>query len=285
MRVLLTTFLMVCFSFTLVAPDTAYAKRFGGGSKLGKSYSAPKKVQPAQKDTSSQNAASTAAKPKKPGMMGGLLGGLLAGGLLGALLFGGAFEGIQIMDIILLAVLAFLAFKLFAMFRQKNPQQNPQPAYASPAPAPVDNGAHQFTPMSAASSSQLKEAQLELPDWFNKVAFLEGGKEHFTRLQAAWDRQDWTEIGSYTSADMLAQLQQERQKYPAEQHTRVESVMAELINFIDQSDQVIASIHFYGWIIENGQSQPTEFSEIWHLSRDMTEENAHWYIVGIEQPQ
>jgi len=82
---------------------------------------------------------------------------------------------------------------------------------------------------------------------------------------------------------MLADLQQERAKLPEQQHTEVDSVMAELVNFIDKGDHVVASIHFYGWIAESGQ--PTsEFSEIWHLNRDMSREGSDWVIVGIEQP-
>jgi predicted lipid-binding transport protein (Tim44 family) len=85
------------------------------------------------------------------------------------------------------------------------------------------------------------------------------------------------------SDEMFAALQQERAKLPEQQHTEVDSVMAELVNFIDNGDHVVASIHFYGWIAESGQ--PTsEFSEIWHLNRDMTADGSDWKIVGIEQP-
>lgn len=291
MRALWLSFFMAIFTFSMLGAPEAQAKRLGGGSSLGKSYSAPKKVAPAPAatpDKAAPAAATAAAAPKKAGM-GGLMGGLLAGGLLGALFFGGAFEGIQFMDILMLALFGFIAFKLFSMMRKSSA---PQPQYAGhPAqrtqveePAkPAEQPQHHFTPMSAATT-QLSEPDLVLPHWFNKVAFLNGAREHFTTLQAAWDRQDWTEIETYTSPELLAALQQERAKSPAEQTTEVVSVMSELINFIDEKDHVVASIHFYGWLKESADQSATEFSEVWHLTRDMTVENAHWFIVGIEQP-
>lgn len=291
MRALLLSVFMVFLTFGVTVPE-AEAKRFGGGSSFGKSFASPKKVKPAaapqqQKSNPTTNQAAN-TQPKKSGM-GGMLGGLLAGGLLAALFFGGAFEGMQMMDFLLIGLLAFLAFKIFGMFRQ---QSQAAPSYAggpqtSQAPVarvePEKEQTHHFTPMSAAAT-QLAEPELVLPQWFNKVTFLNGAKEHFTTLQAAWDKQDWVEIATYTTEELLAQLKAERANHPADQETEVVSVMSELINFIDNQDHVVASIHFYGWIKEEAAAHPTEFSEIWHLSRDMTAENAHWYIVGIEQP-
>lgn len=286
MRLFLFSCLMFCFTLGAMAPE-AEARRMGGGSSFGKSFSAPKKVKPAaapkQDKAANPSATNSAAGAAKKSAMGGLMGGLLAGGLLAALFFGGAFDGIQLMDIVLLGILAFVAIKMFKAMRG-SPQ--PAPSYAGAGsgatPEPANTTEH-FTPVSVAST-QLAEPELALPGWFNKQAFLEGANGHFTRLQTAWDKQDWQEIATYTTTEMLEQLKAERAKYPAEQITEVVSVMSELINFIDNQDHVVASIHFYGWIKEEASQSPAEFSEIWHLSRDMSVENAHWYIVGIEQP-
>lgn len=284
MRNVLLAVFMMFFTLSIFVPE-AQAKKFGGGFSLGKSYTAPKSIKPSptqQQAVPTQN--STGSTVKKSGM-GGLFGGLLAGGLLASLFMGGAFDGIQMMDILLIAVVAFIAFKLLSMMRKNQPnvsyaghQYRSNESEAQDTP-PI----HHFTPMSAAST-QLSEPDLVLPTWFNKIAFLNGAREHFTNLQAAWDRQDWTEISTYTSVDLLAELKTERVKYPAQQHTEVVSVMSELINFIDNQDHVVASIHFYGWLKESGDLQANEFSEIWHLTRDLSEENASWFIVGIEQP-
>lgn len=284
MRTLITTCFALVLSLMMV-PDVAEAKRLGGGSSFGKSYTTPKKVAPApgKDQTAAKSTTNTtgAAATKSRGF-GGLMGGLLAGGLLAALFMGGAFEGIQFMDILLIAVIGFVLFKLFAGRKV----QRQQPAYAmpdgsmareqaqpQPAPAPSRFGGLNASPAPAA---------LNLPDWFNEKQFVDGAKQHFIHLQKAWDTQDWSDIRDYMSDEMFTALQQERAKLPGELHTDVESVMAELVNFIDEGDHVVASIHFYGWIAESGQ--PTsEFSEIWHLNRDMQQTNADWKIVGIEQ--
>lgn len=285
MRNVLLTVFMMFFTLSIIVAPEAQAKRLGGGFSLGKSYAAPKSVKPSptqQQAVPTQNA--TAGTAKKAGM-GGLLGGLLAGGLLASLFMGGAFDGIQMMDILMIAAIAFIAFKLFAMVKKSqlvpnyvgHQHRSMQSETAEPSQT------HHFTPMSAAST-RLSDPDLELPAWFNKVVFLKDARDHFTNLQVAWDCRDWPEISTYTTAELLAELKAERVKYPAEQHTEVVSVMSELINFIDNQEHVVASIHFYGWLKESGDQQTSEFSEIWHLKRDLSEENASWFIVGIEQP-
>lgn len=298
MQKLMTLVFAVFLSFGLLVPDADAGKRFGGGSSLGKSFSMPKKTAPTSGDsatsttTTQQKATTAPTTTKKPGM-GGLLGGLLAGGLLGALFFGGAFEGIQFMDILLIGLLAFMAFKLFGMFRR---QQAPAHAYAAQGQAQARNPFEPAQPEPMARAQQpepgfspaqgfgagLGAAAFETPSWFNLEAFLEGAKGHFVKLQKAWDLQDWDEIRSYVSPELLVELQRERAKNGA-QHTEVVSVMAELANFIDQGNQVVASLNFYGWLKEDSD-QTTEFNEVWHLSRDMSVPNADWVIVGIEQP-
>lgn len=283
MKTLMTTCLALLLGFMLM-PQDAEARRFGGGISSGKSYDVPKRVAPA----GGREQASAPASPTAPGKtagsrsgLGGIMGGLLAGGLLAALFAGGVFEGIQLMDILLLAGVGFILFRLFS---SRGKAQQPQPAYAGADSGMARQAPEPVAPAAASAPvGDFAPVSLDLPAWFNEQAFLEGARQHFLTLQQAWDRQDWEEIRGYLSAEMLATLQQERARLPEQQHTQVDSVMAELVNFIDNGDHVVASIHFYGWIAESGQ--PTaEFSEIWHLNRDMTREGSDWIIVGIEQP-
>lgn len=290
MRTLFTTFLALLLA-TLMFSEPAQAKRFGGGFSLGKSYSAPKRIAPAPTATQRQSTqqptmTSTTQRPRTG--LGGMVGGLLAGGLLGALFFGGGFDGIKPIDIMLIALAGLVIYRLFLA------RTATRPSYAGAADAYDGDVRQQWsgeqptipTPpeYGGVADNHLVEPQLDLPDWFNKRAFIEQACQHFTHLQRAWDLQNWDEIRSYTSPELFESLQQERARAPGQQHTAVESVMAELINFIDQGEQVVVSIHFYGWLREDEQSGTTEFSEIWHLVRDMRTENADWLIVGIEQP-
>lgn len=294
MQKLMTIMFAVFLSFTLLAPGADAAKRFGGGSSIGKSFSMPKKTTApaATSSTTQQKAAAPAAAPRKPGF-GGMLGGLLAGGLLASLFMGGAFDGMQMMDFVLIALLAFAAFKLFSMFRRQN-----APAYAGAGGAPVqDHAANSYSEPMARTNAQAEPAaapaagfgaglgstEIETPHWFNRDAFVVGAQKHFSHLQKSWDEQNWDEIRSYVSPELFTELQAERGKEGA-QKTEVVSVMAELAGFIDNKDHVVASINFYGWLKEESD-QTTEFSEVWHLQRDMSVENADWVIVGIEQPE
>lgn len=287
--------LLAVFIISLPMAEHAEAKRLGGGFSLGKSFSSPKKsTAPTQqqKSTTDQTKQTATTSPTKRSGMGGLMGGLLAGGLFGALLFGGAFEGIQFMDLLLIAAVIFIIYKIMSMRKTQQSHSyaghnghqaqqyeihpHNQARTAEPEPAP------EFKPMPSFSSGWGETAEVQLPEWFNKEAFLEGAREHFMKLQEAWDACDWESIKGYTSDELFQLLQQERAKLPEQQSTEVVSVMAELINFIDNQDEVIVSINFYGWLKEDSD-ETTEFNETWHLSRDMKVENADWFIIGIQQ--
>lgn len=281
-------FWIACFSLmlTLAVPMEAEAKRLGGGFSLGKSFTTQKKVAPAPAPTKQQTttnqtgtAQPTAAKPG----MGGLVGGLLAGGLLGALLFGGAFEGIQMMDVLLIGLALFLLFRLLG--------SRAQPAYAGTG----QDQAHRSTdvmqrqaasdaPMATGVQEVEDLSPLETPDWFDTDAFVAEAPKHFEQLQRAWDEQNWDEISEYTSPELLAQLKTNRSVLPEQQTTEVISCMAELVGFNQSRAETVVSINFHGWIKEQGDDQTTEFSEIWHLSRVAGENGVNWVIVGIEQP-
>lgn len=295
MRTFLVT-LMAVFLISLPVAETAEAKRLGGGSSFGKSFSSPKKskTSPFQKQQAAPaGAQKNAAAPKRKGF-GGLMAGLLAGGIFGALLFGGAFDGIQFMDLLLIAAVIFIIYKIMSMRKQaQQPRQEyangPQQYEINPHQQPMEREAQQpadadksFKPMPAYNSGWGESTHLQLPEWFDEKAFVEGAKSHFVKLQRAWDASDWDEIATYTAPELFNLLREERKKYPENQETEVVSVMAELANFIDQKDEVIVSINFYGWLKEDS-AETTEFNETWHLSRDMRIQNADWFIVGIEQ--
>lgn len=270
-------FSLFAVCFLSVAPMDAEAKRFGGGFSLGKSYSTPAKkpaAAPAQQQTAPTSGKTTTA-PAKPGM-GGLMGGLLAGGLLGALFFGGAFEGIQLMDILLIGLVVFMLYKLFLAPRV-------QPAYAgqsrpSPAMARTAEPAQGFSTTDFSGQSEI-----QTPDWFDRSAFLDNAVAHFKSLQSAWDRQDWDEISRFTSPALLQELKSNRAVLPENQTTDVVSVMVELIDFVEDETETVVSLNFHGWMRENGADSTGEFSEVWHLAKPADSSQGSWSLVGIQQ--
>ena len=96
----------------------AQAARFGGGRSFGGKpafqRSAPAQAPTKQPGAPTQSAAaqSGAAQSQARGGLGGLFGPLLAGSLLGALIFGGAFQGIGGMDIVVILLGVFLLTRL-----------------------------------------------------------------------------------------------------------------------------------------------------------------------------
>lgn len=122
--------------FTVAVTPIAEAKKFGGSKSFGKSYKTAPAPKQQQQNTNTVGKDQTTKSSSKKGLMGGLLGGLLAGGLLAAF-FGGAFEGIQFMDILIIGLIAFVIFKLMrGMLGAKQGSMNQhrqQPAFGGNA--------------------------------------------------------------------------------------------------------------------------------------------------------
>lgn len=302
--------LTVFFTLFSVA-QVAEAKRFGGGSSFGYSKSvAPKSFNTAPK--AAPKAAPTTTKagatPARAGMMG-ILGGLAAGGLLAALFMGDGFEGIQIMDILLMALVAFGLFKLFTFFGRQRQQQSAyesnyqQADYRQAEAAQSQAYQREVAPETPAynpnASGSIFGADLEggigqgvsdhavhlteTPAWFNAEEFVEGAKGHFASLQKAWDDVDLAEVESYCSPELFAALEQEMSGMQAgENHTIIDTLDAELADMAIDGEYFIASIRFTGFIQEDAAEGAHAFNEIWHIRRLANDEGT-WQVAGIQQ--
>lgn len=281
----------ILLAFTLTT-EVAHAKRFGGGKSFGRTYqttpSQPSKSSadvPAQR----QQVAGQPAKAAGKGMMGGLLGGLLVGGLFAALFAGGAFEGLQFMDILIAAALAFVAFKIFRLLRQGNapagaPVRAPQPAYAgTPNAAPPVFGARRDNFVSSSPVSAGSDAvPMSLPLGFDTPAFLDGAKEHYRTLQEAWNQNDLAKIEEYATPALYAELVAERASLPAAQHTEVIRVDSELVRADEKFGLAEVSIRFSGRYRDAVEGVEEDFTDIWHLERDGAKAENPWLITGIQ---
>lgn len=274
------------------------AKKFGSKRSFGKTHETTAQ-QPAanpsmmqqQQMAPGQAAAGAAAGAAKKGLMGGLLGGLLAGGLFAALLGSGAFEGLQIMDILIMALLAFVIFKLL---RSRRPAaQAPTPAYAGPgmgspnadqrrtfdlgnpsgAAAPVNGAAAGF----GASS-----VPFNLPAGFDLNGFLAGARDHYRTLQDAWNKNDLAKIQEYVSPELYNELKVERASLDGEQHTDVMFVDAELVRANQVGQRAEVSVRFSGRYRDTVEGVEEPITDVWHLERDLSQPGSPWYIVGIE---
>jgi predicted lipid-binding transport protein (Tim44 family) len=278
------TFLTIAFlSFGLFAFD-AEAKRMGGGKNLGTQRQSINQQQTAPSPKQAPAAAPTAA-PSTGSKWGGALAGLAAGGLLAALFMGGAFENINMMDMLIIALLIGGVFFIIRMMRKpRTEQQSPAMQYSGMNTAAQDR----FTPppfSSAAANTGDSAAQRpNIPADFKVEPFLKHAKASFIALQAAHDRGDIEEIRDYTTPEMLAEISaQIQERDGAHQQSEVMFIDANLLEVETVGDAAIASVRFTGQIRELPDGEPDAFDEIWHVQKNLRDPQATWLLAGIQQ--
>ncbi|MDX5377898.1 MAG: 39S ribosomal protein L45 [Halomonas sp.] len=263
--------LMVAVLGAGLAVEHAEARRLGGGSSVGSfSRSADRPTAASSQAAPARQAQSNRATGSR---MPGMLGGMLAGGLLAAMFFGGAFDELRLMDILLIAGLGFLLLRLLAR-RRPAVAGGPQPA--AERQSPLEPQAFQPTQGVAMGGGSFGN----LPVWFDRERFLSGAKEHFMTLQRAWDNNDFAGIQEYVTPELYNLLREERDRQPANNRTEIMRLFAELGDVRETGGQAEATVIFHGILEENGEQ--TEFNETWHLVRDVCD-GAPWYLQGIEQ--
>ena len=290
-KLTLITTVFTAFFLMFAVVSEADAKRFGGGG-FGKSFKtspfASKKAAPAKKDQQQQQAGQ-----KKSGMMGGLMGGLLAGGLFAALLGSGAFEDLQVMDMIIMALLAFVAFKLFKGFMSSRQQAQPRMAadgnspqrhnFEMPRDANNDQSrSSQEIPTAEETGFNQDEIPFNLPEGFDQQGFIEGSLNHYRTVQESWNKGELETIKEYVSPELFAALSQQRSKLMMPPQTEIVDLNAEIVRADQAGDSAEISILFRGVCKDELEKSQDGIFDIWHLQRDLSTENADWVIVGIE---
>lgn len=282
----LMALILVSVAFTPIAE----AKKFGGGKSFGKSFKtapAPAKKAPDTQNVKPNTNKANGAAPSK-GLMGGILGGLLAGGLLAAF-FGGAFEGIQFLDILILAALAFIGVKLLrSLMGAKQQSINAsEPAFSTGTTASNSRmHVHNFEaaqPESSASRSlDDNEVPYRYPAGFDETAFVEGACDHYRTLQQAWNDNELTLIKEYVSEALFNDLRLERAKLAQAPKTQVMYVDAQIVRADYDANLAQLSLQFSGRYRDEQSLIEEEIQDIWHLERDLTQPQAPWLIVGIQ---
>ncbi|MFH4615224.1 Tim44 domain-containing protein [Vibrio diabolicus] len=277
--------------FTVAVTPIAEAKKFGGSKSFGKSYKTAPAPKQQQQNTNTVGKDQTAKSSSKKGLMGGLLGGLLAGGLLAAF-FGGAFEGIQFMDILIIGLIAFVIFKLMrGMLGAKQGSMNQhrqQPAFGGSASKFEQPNMQNFEQQPNTNNGGFGGfgAQTDVPHnyppGFDQAAFINGSREHYRILQGAWNHNQLETIEEYVSPSLFEDLKAERAKLDGEQHTDVMYVDAEIVRADYDANKAQLSLQFSGRYRDTVEGVEEEIEDIWHLERDLTVPNAPWLIVGIQ---
>lgn len=298
-----TMLLAALAAFALAAlPLEADAKRFGGGSSLGKQRAAPTQMKeaapaPAKPAQAAPAASPTAATPPaQPGFMsrfGGLIAGLGIGALL-ASLFSGGLGGIgSFLLMLLVAGLAFVAIRAF--MGRRAPASAPaarEPiqfagagagAGATPPARPALNIGAGVGAAAAPAAEAPRAAPAAIPG-FEAEPFLRVAKTSFIRLQAANDAKDLDDIRDFTTPELFAEISmQVRERGDAPQKTEVVTLNASLVEAVVEGDYAIASVRFTGLIREQADANPEPFDEVWHVRQDQRDRKATWLIAGIQQ--
>ncbi len=273
---------IVISSLALLA-TTAEARRFGGGSSIGKQRTmSPQQTAKAPAATPAPTAAPAVAPQPAGNRWLGPLAGLAIGAGLGALFaggmggMGGAFSGI------LMALAAGVAVMfLISLFRKKQQPAMQYAAAGAPYGGQPEYAAQPFMTNSA-PAAQAVEA-LNIPADFPVDAFLRSAKASFIRLQAANDRKDLDDIREYTTPEMFAEISMQlRERDNTPQKTDVDTVNAELLEVAHENDIAIASVRMSGQLRENNGA-PENFDEVWHVQKYLKDEKAVWLLSGIQQ--
>ncbi len=284
MKRTLTFLTLAIFSFGLLAFD-AEAKRMGGGKSFGKQRQSVNQQQAAP--TPQQAPAAAPAAAAGGSKWGGALAGLAAGGLLAALFMGGAFENINMMDIVTILLLVGAVFFIIRMLRKPKTEQSPSMQYSGMNTNTRDNfNTPAFTPPAGTTTagSQAAYRQPNIPADFKVEPFLRNAKASFMRLQAAHDHGDINEIRDYTTPEMLAEISaQVNERGDAQQRTEVMFIDANLLEVETTDDMAIASVRFTGQLKDLPDGEPEAFDEIWHVQKDLKDPNATWLLAGIQQ--
>ncbi len=273
MKRFLLLFALCATCFSLLASN-AEAKRFGGGSSIGKQRSiSPQQTQKAPAAAPAPAAPGTPPQPagnKWLGPLAGLAIGLGLGALFSSM---GVSEGMGMLMMII-AGAALLLF-LFSMLRRR---AQPAMQYAG-AGAPYQG----HPPAQQAAGAAQTATGGRIPAGFPVEAFLRSAKTSFIRLQAANDRKDLNDIRGYTTPEMFAEISMQiSERDNAPQQTDVLSLNAELLEVVSEGDYAVASVRMSGQLREN-HTATENFDEVWHVQKDVRDQNAVWLLSGIQQ--
>ncbi len=313
--------LTIAFCLLTAGMGEAYAARLGGGKSFGSrpSYSTPynrsgsgyNQASPGQQPgfqqpnmAAQRNMAARDAMGRRGGLMG-MLGGLALGGLLGAMFFGGAFEGINFMDILLFAGIAYLLFRLFAA-RSQNTLGRASPmgeSYGQPTGPDYDPAYQRNAEPESRGSNRAgfntdllsnrggnplgsgfrPNGPLSLPADFDAKGFLTGAKAAYAHLQQAWDSADVSELRGLCTDKVFGELQDQLKQRVGENRTELLKVDAELLEVNDNGEEREAAVLFDVLLRENPGQAPTTVKEVWHFIRDKASKQPTWFLDGIQQ--
>lgn len=278
-RILIALFALV-FSVGIGISE-AEAKRLGGGKSSGmqrESLSQPG-ASPSGAAMLSPSAGAGAQPARKNAWLGPVAG--LAAGLGLAALASHLGMGEELASLLLIALLAMGVLALFRLHMRKRP---PAPAiqYAALGAGAGMARVTGIPPLAVSSPAMATKAKT-FPPGFDSEAFARQARLNFLRLQAANNLGKLDDLREFTSPEMYAEIQMQlSERGNGAQHTKIAAVEAEILSCVEEAQQHVLSVRFHGLIREGSEASPTDFSEVWHLTKPI-EGSRGWVLAGIQQ--
>jgi predicted lipid-binding transport protein (Tim44 family) len=265
----------------------AEAKRFGARS-YGKTYkTAPAKSQPKMQQGNQQKQGSSQSTKRqsssKKGMLGGMLGGLLMGGLLASMIDGDDFEGIQFMDIAIIAILAFMIMKIIKMVL--GTKKRTEPIYLS-------NGAYNradltrdeyFAPGDRdMASPELNDVPMAFYPGFDQQHFTNTARDYYRKVQDAWHTKNLTPVRDIMESTLYKRMVIEMAHDDMASAFQLDDLDCFVVRseFNDKLAQI--SLRFTGLYTDLDTGKRDVIVDTWHLLRELTDSEKSWKLVGVE---
>ena len=132
-----------------------------------------------------------------------------------------------------------------------------------------------------ASAGALAEAApRELPGGFRSDRLLDAARQHFVRLQAAWDAGDLVALRELTTPFMFEEVtSQLPQRGPGPNRTDVLTLQAELLGFEQVGALYVANVQFSGMLRESAERGAVPFRELWMLAWSKDDAQPGWRLA------
>jgi len=297
MKKLIVVAMIAIFGIMVSGVDYAEAKRFGGGMSFGKKrMSQPKSNSLSQQKAAPQKQPAAAGQrgSARTGMMG-MIGGLALGGLLGAMFFGGAFEGINFFDILLIGG----GIMLLLFFLRKRAAAAQQSAYSG-GPGYSEPSVNNF-PDSNSDADAVQE-EFDFQDQNREPVgsavrpevdanhFVPAAKEIYIRMQKAWDSGDIEDIRKFCTPEIADRISRDMSPN-SENRTEVATLNAEIADSWIESDMEWVAVNYSAMLREQAvdhtgatiEDQTAEVNEVWIFQHSPNSDDPTWYLAGIQQ--
>ncbi len=196
---------------------------------------------------------------------------------------GDGFQGMQIFDILIMAVIAFLVFRFIAARRRKQQEQ-----FAPAGHAPMQREVFNQQPASGSifggsAAPVTARPVINAPAWFNEQRFIEAARSHFMSLQQHWDANEMDKISEFVTPQLLEFLKRERAELgDGFQSTYIDNLTVQLDGVDDRADKTIATLTFSGVSKDSRFDKGEAFSESWNMERAQGDDQP-WLVAGIRQ--